>query len=181
MRTGLILLVLLLLLPVTVVVQDLLPAVPPVHARIQLLPVLFCFGVLALPLLPALWFALVTAVVQGLLLIQIQSGTADFGLTIPVVFFLLWAIVLQMAGEATHGMRWELHAIGSAVMTLTLLCGEFLMLGFTRGGLLPDMNAVLKIAIPTGAALLVSPLLYLLLGSLVPVSPHAQKQSGTDI
>ncbi len=180
MRTGLLFLLLILLLPVTVALQDLLPAIPPAQARIQLLPVLFCFGVLALPLLPALWFALATAVVQGLILIQIQSGAADFGLTLPVVFFLLWAIFLQMTSEATHGMSWELHAVGSALVTLTLIGGQFVTLCFSRGGFPLDMTVLLKIGIPGAAALLLSPLLYMLLGSLVPLSPEAQPGQAND-
>jgi len=101
MRQGILFIILLLLLPIAVAVQDLLPAIPPFQGRVQLLPVVFCFGVMALPLVPSLYFALATALVQGLVLLQIQSGQVELGLTVPVVFFLTWAILLQMASEAT--------------------------------------------------------------------------------
>lgn len=183
MRQAILFIILLVLLPVSVAVQDLLPGIPPVQARLLLLPVVFAFGVIALPLVPALWFALITAVVQGLALLQVQSGQYEMGLTLPVVFFIGWAILLQMASEATHGMRWELHAIGSALVTLTLLAGEFLVLCIKHGGFPLDFGALLKIAFPAAAALLLAPLLYLLLRSLVPlaaapdISP-APKQPG---
>ena len=143
------------------------------QARIQLLPVVFCFGMLALPLVPALFFALVTALVQGLLILQVESGQAELGLTLPVVFFLGWAIVLQMTSEATRGMRWELHAMGSALVTLTLLGGEFLVLCMKRGGFPLDTTVILRTAIPAASALLIAPVLYFMLRSLVPLSPEA--------
>ena len=111
MSQAILFIILLVLLPVSSVIQDLLPGIPPAQERLLLLPVVFTFGVLALPLVRALWFALATALVQGLSLLQIQSGQMEMGLTMPVVFFLCWAIVLQMTSEATHGLRWELHAL----------------------------------------------------------------------
>lgn len=169
---------LLVLLPLSVAVQDLLPAIPPAQERLLILPVLFCFGVLALPLLPALFFALAAAVTEGLVTLQVTSGQAEFGLTAPVVFFLGWTILLQMASEATRGMRWELHAIGSALVTLTLLGGQFLLLCAHRGGFPVDLTVILRIVLPSAAALLLAPPLYLALAPLVPVSPHAQKLPG---
>jgi len=169
MRQGILFIILLLLLPIAVAVQDLLPAIPPFQARILLLPVVFCFGVMALPLVPSLFFALATALVQGLVLLQIQSGQAELGLTVHVVFFLAWAIVLQMASEATHGMRWEVHALGSAVVTLTLLGIEFLVLCVRRGGFPLEMTVLLRIMIPSLASVLIAPLLYFTLRKMVPV------------
>ena len=169
MRKGILFFILLLLLPIAVAFQDLLPAIPPFQARILLLPVVFCFGVMALPLVPSLFFALATALVQGLVLLQIQSGQAELGLTVPVVFFLVWAIVLQMASEATHGMRWEVHALVSAVVTLTLLGVEFVVLCVRRGGFPLEMTVLLRIVIPSVASLLVAPLLYFMLRKMVPV------------
>jgi hypothetical protein len=169
MRQIILFIILIVLLPVALALQDLLPSIPPFQARIQLLPIVFCFGVLALPLVPALFFALAAALVQGLALVQIQSGQVELGLTAPVVFFLLWAIVFQMASEATEGMRWEVHAFGSAMVTLTLICGEFLALCCRRGGFPVEMTVLWRIAIPSVASLLLAPLLYFLLRKLVPV------------
>jgi len=164
------LILLLCLLPVAVVIQDLLPALPPSQERIQLLPVLFCFGALALPFIPALFFALATALIQGLVLLQFQSGQAEGGLAPAILFFFGWAIVLQMSGEVTHGLRWELHALGSFLVTITMLGGEFLMICAKRGGLPVDMTLLTRLAVPSGVSLLLAPLLYLLLRSLVPIS-----------
>lgn len=77
MRQTILFIILLVLLPLSVALQDLLPVIPPSEERIQLLPVLFCFGVLALPLVSALFFALAAGIVQGLVLIQIQSGSPN--------------------------------------------------------------------------------------------------------
>ena len=79
-----------------------------------------------------------------------------------------------MTSEATQGLRWELHAFGSALVTFTMLAGEFLVLCITRGGFPVDFGVVLKIILPSVAALFLAPLLYLLLRSLVPMAPDAQ-------
>jgi hypothetical protein len=169
MRQAILFLILLILLPGSVVMQDLLPGIPPSQERILLLPVVFCFGVLALPLIPALFFSLVAALIQGLALIQIQSGQAEFGFTLPVVFFLSWAIVLQMTSEATHGVRWELHALGSGLVTLSLVAGQFLVLCIKRGGFPLDQVVFFRIGVPAAAAVLIAPPLYFALRSFVPM------------
>lgn len=178
MNRVLLFLILGVLLPVSMALQELLPPIPPFRERLQLLPVVFAFGVLAFPLLPALWLALLAALVQGLAVLQISDGQAEIGLTLPVVFFLGWAIVLQMASEATRGMRWELHAVGSALVTLTLLAGQFLVLCVKRGGFPVDAAVLCGIAVPSVAALLLAPLLYLVLGVLVPLAVKEENPNG---
>jgi len=168
MKRILLFVLLLILLPVCVAGQDLLPGIPPFGAKIQLLPILFCLGVMSLPFLPAAAFALAVAVVQGLALLQVQSGQAELGLTLPVLFFLSWGLVLRMTADATGGIRWETHAAASALVTLTMLGGEFLVLCMKRGGFPVSGPVLAKIAIPSVAALLVSPLLYTLLRGVVP-------------
>lgn len=184
MRTAILFLLLLILLPVATVVQDILPPLPPVQERLFLLPVIFCFGALALPLIPALFFGLATALIQGLSLLEIQSGQVELGLAAPIVFFLGWTILLQMLSEATHGMRWEFHALGSALITLFLLAGEFLILCVKRGGFPFDEMALFRCVVPSAVALLISPLLYLLLSALVPYFPETTlakyRQTGKD-
>jgi hypothetical protein len=163
-------LTLVLLLLLSLGGQDMIPSLPPSGERILIFPVIFAFGVLALPLVPALWFALLTAVMQGLILLQVQAGQAEIGLTLPVVFFLCWAFLLQMMSETTHGMSWELHAVGSAAVTFTMLTGQFLTLCLKRGGFPADLSVLIRIAVPSVASLLVAPLLYLILRNLVPVA-----------
>jgi hypothetical protein len=171
-------LILALLLPFSLALQDLLPALPPCGERLLLFPVVFAFGVLALPLVTALWFALWAATLQGLALFQMQAGQAEIGLTLPVVFFLSWTIVLQMASEATRGMSWELHAIGGALVTVTMLSGQFLTLCIKRGGFPMDLSVFLRIAVPSVAAILLAPLLYLLLRGFVPLASEEEQSGG---
>jgi hypothetical protein len=179
MRQTLLFLVLLILLPVSQAVQDLLPGIPPSQERLQLLPVVFCFGVLALPLVRSLIFALAAALVQGLSLIQIQSGQAEFGLTLAVVFFISWAILLQMTSEATHGMRWEIHALGSGLVTISLLAGEFLVLSIKRGGFPIGLTVLLRIAVPAAGAVLASPIIYFSLRNLVPIATEEEPRAAS--
>ena len=169
MKTGLLFILLLILLPCVVALQDLLPSLPPAQERILLLPLLFCFGVMVLPLLPALLYALIVAVVQGLILLQVEAGQVELGLVGPVVFYFGWAIFLQMANDTTRAMRWEIHAIASAMVTLSLLTGEFLILCAKRGGFPLDATVLLRIGVPSAAALLIAPFFYLLLRSLAPL------------
>lgn len=170
MNRILLFLILSVLLPLSLALQDLLPALPPCGERLLIFPVVFAFGALALPLVPALWFALWAAVLQGLMLLQVQAGQAEIGLTLPVVFFLGWTIILQVASEATRGMSWELHSVGGALVTLTMLAGQFLTLCVKRGGFPADFSVLMRIGVPSVAAILLSPLLYLLLRNLVPMA-----------
>lgn len=169
MSRGFLFLILVLLMPVSLAVQELLPAIPPFRERLQLLPVVFVFGAAALPLVPALWFSLLAAAIQGLALLQVQGGEAEMGLTLPVVFFVSWALVLQTVGEATRGMRWELHAFGSALVTASMIAGEFLWICIKRGGFPLDGTVLSRILVPSAAAFLLAPVLYVALRSLVPV------------
>lgn len=181
MNRAFLFLVLAVLLMLSLVLQDLLPALPPCGERLLIFPVVFAFGVLAQPLVPALWFALLTALLQGLSLLQVDSGQAEIGLTLPVAFFLGWALLLQMASEATRGMRWELHAAGGALVTMTMLSGQFLTLCIKRGGFPADLSVLLRIAVPSIAALLVAPVLYLAMRNLVPIAPAEEQQASPKI
>jgi hypothetical protein len=62
--------------------------------------------------------------------------------------------------------------LGSALVTFSWLGGEFLMICFKRGGFPIDTTVLLRMAVPAGLALLIAPLVYLLLGSLVPYAPE---------
>ena len=178
MNRVLLFLILALLLPLSLAVQDLLPSLPPFGERLLLFPVVFAFGVLALPLVPALGFALLAALLQGVMLLQVQEGQAEIGLTLPIVFFLGWTIALQMASEATRGMSWELHAVGGALVTFTMLAGQFLTICIKRGGFPIDLSMLLRIAVPSVAAILLAPLLYLLLCRLVPLAADDTQAGG---
>jgi hypothetical protein len=178
MNRILLFLILSVLLPLSLAVQDLLPSLPPCGERLLIFPVVFAFGALALPLVPALWFGLWAAVLQGLMLLQVEAGQPEIGLTLPVVFFLAWTIILQVASEATRAMSWELHSIGGALVTLTMLAGQFLTLCIKRGGFPADFSVLMRIAVPSVAALLLSPLLYLLLRHLVPLATEEDESGG---
>jgi hypothetical protein len=83
-----------------------------------------------------------------------------------------------MASEATRGMSWELHAIGGALVTATMLAGQFLTLCFKRGGFPVDLSVLLRIAVPSVAAILLAPLLYLMLRGLVPLAADEEQAGG---
>lgn len=162
-----------LLLLLGLIIQDSLPSMPLLaQTPLLFVPIIFCFASLALSLPEALLFAVMTAVLTGLMAMQFPNNQPEIRLGWFILFFISWTILLQIFSALTEGVRWELHAIGSALCTATLLLGEFFLLSLKRGGFLINDRTFLLIVIPTGATLLMAPLFYgLLQFFLLPAIP----------
>ncbi len=157
------------LLLVALVCQDLFAPIASLgQAKLLFVPLIFCFAALALPLSQALLFALATAVFEGLMVMHSVNDHVEIRLGWFIFFFMIWTVLLQFTSELTSGIRWEVHALGSALCTGTFLAGEFLLLAFDRGHFSITIVTFLLIAIPSGAALLLAPLCYAMLQFLLP-------------
>ncbi|HLB34273.1 MAG: hypothetical protein A3F67_06590 [Verrucomicrobia bacterium RIFCSPHIGHO2_12_FULL_41_10] len=162
-------LILLALLLGAFILQDTLPAFSFFsQLHLLLVPVVFCFGVLVLPISSAFFFALITAVLQGLIAQPFLDGHVEIGLGWYILFFMIWTFLLQWLSDITGGVRWELHAIGSVLCAVTLLCGEFIILSVKRGNFSLTETTTLFLIISSGASFLVAPLFYYLAQFLLP-------------
>lgn len=138
--------------------------------HLYLVPVVFCFGALILSLPAALFFGLITGLLEGLMTLSFNAHCPEVGLGWFIFFFMSFAFFLQYITELTHGIRWELHALGSAFCTASLLVGEWLLIAWHRGAFNITSMTLLLITIPSAISLLLSPLLYYTLQFLLPPS-----------
>ena len=160
---------LLLLLLVALVTQDLLSgSIGPYQAHLFFVPLVFCLGVLVLPFPLALLFGLITAVLEGLMVLQFQHDRVEIGLGWFIFFFMAWSLLLQFVSDLINGIRWELYALGSALCTATFLLGELLLVCCNRGHFSLTGTAIVFILVPSAGALFMAPLFYYLLQFLLP-------------
>ncbi|MFZ4115366.1 MAG: hypothetical protein ACOYK6_01430 [Chthoniobacterales bacterium] len=164
---------LLVILLVTLAAEDLLPALIFLgQAHLVLFPIIFCFAVIVLPFMGALFFGMMTGLLEGLMVMHIQHGHVEIRIGWFIFFFMLWALALQLLSDLTHGIRWELHALASGLCTATFILGEFLLLTFSRGNFFVTNDLLLLSCVPAGIAVLLAPLVYGLLEFLI--SPPRQ-------
>lgn len=155
-------LLLLGLLILTIVTQDLFPPMAFLgQAHLMLLPIIFCFAVLALSLPSALFFALVTGTLQGLLVMQVHNQHVEIKLGWFIFFFMGWTFLLQFLSDLADGVRWEIHALGSSLCTATLLLGEFFLLSLSRGHFIVSSHVLFLIGASAGITLFLAPFFYL--------------------
>lgn len=136
-------------------------------AHLLLFPIIFCFAVLALPFPFALFFGVMTGLLEGLMVMHIQDGHVEIRLGWFLFFFMAWTMALQFLSDLTEGVRWELHALGSGFCTATFLLGEFFLLSFSRGNFSMPGEVFLLSFFPAGAAFLLAPIFYGLLQFLL--------------
>ena len=158
-----------LLMVIALVLQDILSiAVGMYQIHLFLVPIVFCFGAIALTRAAALYFAVITGLLEGLLVLPFHAHRPEIGITWFVLFFMTWVLLLQGAIGLTDGIRWELHALGSALFTASLLTGEWLMISWHCGFSNITSMTLMLIVIPSALSLLLSPLLYYSLQFLLP-------------
>ena len=162
---------LLLLVVIALVLQDTFSGnIGFYQIDLFLVPVVFCFGALTLSLPAALFFALITGMLEGLMTLSFHAHRPEIGIAWFVFFFIAWAFLLQFVTEITGGIRWELHALGSALFTASLFAGEWILISWHRDSFSITSMTIYLIAIPSALSLLLAPLLYYGLQFLLPPS-----------
>jgi hypothetical protein len=162
-----------ILLMLTIVLETLLPAMPfSGEAHLVLFPMIFSFAVLVLPFSGALFFAVMTGLIEGLLVMQIENEHVEIKLGWFIFFFVSWALIIQSISDITTGVRWELHALSAGFLTATFLLGEFFFLTFARGNFLITQEVFFLCFVPAGFSFLLAPLCYWLLQFLLSRPPY---------
>ena len=164
------------LLLLALVAQDIFPCISLLgQMPLLLVPTIFCFTALALSFPAALCFALITAILTGLMVMQLTNDHAEIGLGWFILFFMSWVILLQFLSSLTEGVRWEVHAIGSLLCTATFLLGEFFLLSVRRGGFIITGRAFSLMIVPSMASLFMAPLFYGFLQFFLPPAIPVKK------
>ncbi len=116
----------------SLVVEHFIGPIPPMGARVMLMPIVMFYGALALPL----WGMLALAFAGGFMWDAIASQQVDSGVEIA----LGWSIILYAAlGTVMSGFRplfqrgrWEIHCLLSGFCTATIVFVEFIMISLRR-------------------------------------------------
>ncbi len=165
---------LLVLLLIAQVAQDTFSgAIGFYQIHLYLTPLVFCFAALILSLPAALLFGFMTGALEGLLTLSFNAHRPEIALGWFIFFFISWTLLLQFITELTDGIRWELHALGGAFCTASLLVGEWILIAWHHDSFSITPATLMLIAIPSAIALLLAPLLYYSLQFLLPPSRKA--------
>ena len=140
-------------------------------ARVLLFPAVLTYGALALPFAGALALAFFNGFVWDALTAQIV--TPAFGQPRLELSF-GWSIVLYgVLVVLVHGLRplflrgrWDLHCLASGLCAVVILAAQYLMITFSRGGLIFPRELVGRILLPGFFAMLLAPIVYLAFNAL---------------
>ncbi len=149
------------------ILQMFLPPMAFAHgARVLIVPVLFCYGALALPF----WLTVPAAVVTGFFtdLMYLHIISEPIGGPLQVEIALGWSIVyFVFFGLLAHGFQpaflrghWWIHVLLSAAGTSLFLALQYAMICFRRQEFLFNEIAAWRILAPGLAAAVLSPAVY---------------------
>jgi hypothetical protein len=159
--------ILLLAAFVSVVLQHFIPPLPWVAgARVMLLPVVFFYSALALPLPGMLAMAFVTGFMWDALNTQVIDNSVELSLG--------WSIAVCAAlGAIANGFRpvfrrgrWEIHCLASGILTGVFVLAEYLMITFRRGVFVFPEAIWYRIGGTGLVALVLAPIVYVVLKGL---------------
>ncbi len=139
--------------------------IPPVHAlydaRVLLVPMLFCYGALSLPIWVVLPLAVYTGFLTDLTYLQVVSGQVEIALGWSIVFFVIFGVVSQGFQPSFLRGGWWVHLALAAGGTSVFLLLQYVMICIRRQGIIINEAVVWKIIGPGLFAAALSPLLHL--------------------
>ncbi|HEY1583526.1 MAG TPA: hypothetical protein VGF73_10555 [Chthoniobacterales bacterium] len=155
-----------LLLAVLVFVAQLVEIfLPPLdwmfNAHIYIVPVIVCYGAVALPFPLMLALAFVAGFLWDAMTVQVLDPAhveISFGWSI-LLYAVLAAIMHGLKPLFNRG-RWEVHCILSGVYTALILLTQYLMISFRRGSIIFNREIWWQIGGPGLLAMLMAPLIF---------------------
>ena len=138
--------------------------VPPVQlfrgARIILVPMLFCYGALIMPLWGMLLLAIYTGLLSDLMYMNASGGHVEIALGWSIVVFVLFGLLAQGFQPGFLRGQWWVHIILSAVFTFGYLALQYAMICFRRQELVLTETVFVRILGSAFFAAVVSPLVH---------------------
>ena len=151
------------------IIEEFLPPVRFLHgARVFLVPMLFCYGALAMPFWATLLMAVYTGFLTDLAYMNVTDGRVEIALGWSIVVFVFFGLFAHGLQPAFTGGRWWLHVLLSALCTSIFLALQFLMICFRRQGIYFNETVAWLIFAPGLFAALLSPLVHLTVTKLAP-------------
>ena len=141
--------------------------IPPMgflsDARVNLIPVLFCYGAMILPFPLMIVLTVAIGLMCDLATLQVVGGSAEIGLGWSVLFYLFVGLICQGLRPLVLRGHWELHTLMSASAAILLPALQFAMITFRRmedGGFFYSSAVAWKILGPGMVALFVAPVFW---------------------
>lgn len=139
--------------------------IPPIRslegARVLLVPMLFCYGALALPAWAMLLLAAYTGFLTDLWYMNPVDGQVEIALGWSMVYFVIFGLVAHGFQPAFQRGHWWLHPLLSAAGTILFLALQYLMITFRRQELIFNDLVLWRILGPGLIAAVVAPFFYL--------------------
>lgn len=140
--------------------------IPPLHglngARVFLVPMLFFYGALAMPVWAMLIMAVYTGLCLDLLNLQAVGGQVEIALGWSIVYFVISGLLAHGFQPAFLRGHWWLHTLISAFGTSLYLALQYAMISFRREGFVFNEIVVWLILAPGLIAALFAPLVHLI-------------------
>jgi hypothetical protein len=141
--------------------------IPPLdwmyNARIYIVPIIVCYGAIALPFPAVMGLAFFAGFMLDALTVQVIGNRVEIS---PGWSILLYAVVAAIM----HGLRplfirgrWEVHCIMTGVCTSAILLSQYLMISFRRTSIFFTREAWWQIIGPGIIAMIMAPLAFWIL------------------
>lgn len=117
---------------VALILQHFLGPVPMMHARVMLMPVIFFYGALALPVWGMLALSLLGGLMWDALNTQFVEGVPEIAAGWSIVLYALLGGIMNGFRPLFQRGRWEVHCLMTGVCTSLLVLGEYFMLTIRR-------------------------------------------------
>jgi hypothetical protein len=145
-------------------IQEYIPPLP-YGARVLLLPLVFFYGALAVSPPGMLLLAFTSGFMwDALVSTQVVDGNLEISLGWSIVLYaVLGAIMSGFRPLFQRGHGWEIHCLLSGPLLCIFVLSEYLMITFRRGGFLFPKIIWWRIGGEGLAAMIVSPLVFLVL------------------
>lgn len=114
------------------VVQHFIGPLPPVGARVMIMPVIMFYGALALPLPGMFALAFAGGLMWDCLQSQVQAGNYEIAVGTSVVLYGILGVLMSGFRPLFQRGRWEIHCILSGVCTAFIVLAEYLFITFRR-------------------------------------------------
>ena len=146
-----------------VVLQVLIPPLGPFHdARILLVPMLFCYGALALPFWLVMLFAAFSGYLLDLQFLNVSDGHVEIAVGWSIVYFVFFGLFVHGFEPAFRRGAWWLHPIFSVLGTSLYLAMQFAMISFRRSGFEFNELVLWRVLVPGIMAGLFAPIVHFL-------------------
>ncbi len=177
MRTAIIGVILAVAIFLSLVVQELIPAMHVfMGARVLLIPLLLCLGALTLPTWALLPLALYTGLLVDLMYLHPVGGQVEIALGWSMLYFVLFGLFAHGFQPAFERGHWWLYPLLSAVGTSVYLALQFAMITFRREGFVFNELVFWRILAPGLMAALIAPFIQLILWQTTQFLPGASQR-----